>query len=260
MTKCKPARAGFCIAAAVSAVAVVATGRSIGAACSSQYPTAAFTFDDSSAYDLQSDGRGAYAHSAKGKDGYGGTIDAEFTLSGTQANANLNLVKSVRRFLGAYTYDSPGNSCANPCPSLGNGTFTDGWFLTIYGVPGMFNGETKLVQAFYKRGGASTNPKYAYPRFTSYWCSSDGGTNACGSNLQNSGSMMVLVSRQDVGGVATWTATTGPNPAYPLASDLSEIVEQTSSTSAASRGLYRSSFRVVIRCLNGCSALPYPPN
>jgi hypothetical protein len=70
---------------------------------------------------------------------------------------------------------------------------------------------------------------------------------------------MVLVTRQDINGVATWTAVAAPDANYPLASDLSEIVEQTSSTASISRGLYRSSFRVVVQCISGCSALPAPP-
>lgn len=253
-------RAMWFFTVAVASMAVLAAGvDGTRVAALTQYPTAAFTFDDVGGYDLRSDGRGSFVHSAKGKDGYGGTINAQFTLTGPQANVNLNLVKSGRKFLGAYTYEGPGNSCGNPCTSIGNGSFTDGWFLTIYGVPGMSNGETRLVQALFTRGGASTITRYSYPRFTSYWCGTDVGANACPSTRQTSGSMMVLVTRQDVGGVATWTAVAAPDASFPLASDLSEIVEQTSSTSSISRGLYRTSFRVTVQCTGGCSALPYPP-
>lgn len=255
MLKARRPSTAIACAAAVS-IAALSAGAA-GPADSRIYPKAAFTFDDSGAYDLRSDGRGTYAHAAK--DGYGGTIDAEFTVSGTQANVNLNLVKSGRKFMGAYRYESPGNSCASPCAPLADGSFTDGWFLTIYGLPALNDGETRLVQALFTRGGASTLSKYAYPRFTSFWCGVLAGSNACPSARQGSGSGMVLVTRQDVNHVATWTAVAAFDANSPEADDLSEIVEQTGSTTSASRGLYHSSFRIVVQCIAGCGGLPYPP-
>jgi hypothetical protein len=117
----------------------------------------------------------------------------------------------------------------------------------------------RLSQALVTRGGGSTLPKYAYPRFTSFWCGSGVGPNACATGHQNTGSQMVLVTRQDVGNVATWTIVADQNLGYAGADDLSEIVEQTNSSTALSRGLYRTRFRVVVRCIAGCSALSYPP-
>lgn len=69
---------------------------------------------------------------------------------------------------------------------------------------------------------------------------------------------MVLAMRQDVGGLATWTVTAAPTLTYP-SGDVSEIVEQTSSRSAVSHGLYHTRLRVVVQCISGCTALPYPP-
>jgi hypothetical protein len=258
---------------ACAGLALVAMNGAIHADNLKQYPKAAFTFDDSTAngtyvYDLHSDGHGAYANTGQGQDGFGGTIDSEFTLCCSQANVNLNLVKSGRKFNGTFAYAGPGTACPAPCAPLGTydsstgtyrGSFGDGWFLTIFGVPGMYNGETRQVQALFTYGGASTLAKYAFPRFTFSWCASDNGSNACNTGYQNSGSLMVLVTRNDVNHVATWVAATDANPAYPLTADLSYAVEQASSSTTIPHGLYHTSFRVIVQCTAGCSALTYPP-
>lgn len=241
--------------------AMFAVGRSESAP-GAIYPTAAFTFDDtttggSHAYDLWSDGLdgGRYA---SGKDGLGGTIDAEFTVDGQPSNVNLNLIKSKRRFNGMYT--SLGCAAIPNCTPLpaGSGTFGDGWFLTIWKIPDMANGETRLAQAQFTYGG--TQRRTPYPRFSFFWCNGAETLPSwrC-STVPANGSGTVLATRNDAAGVATWTVSAVDEPSNP-GGDVSEAFEQTDQSTSISRGLYRTRLRVTIQCLKGCQGLRHPPS
>lgn len=275
-----------------AAVFVVALGLVIGfMAVRSQtanlatYPTAAFTFDDSTSngshvWALWSDDKGSYVY---GKDGLGGTIDAEFTLSsgGFPSDVNLNLVKSKRKFNGRYAFD---RCVFYGCAPLGistgsgySGSFSDGWFLTIWNIDTMANGGIRSTQAQFVYGGASTNPAQgpSYPRYQFTWC---GGApqnlakNWVCTGRNGDGSGMVVAVRNDVTvngvAVATWVITaddsanpviTGDAAASP-GGDISEAIAQQSATGPLiSRGLYHTPFRLAVQCVKGCSNLAYPP-
>ena len=234
------------------------------------YPTAAFTFDDSSSngthvWSLWSDGLGIYAY---GKDGLGGTIDAEFTLGGSLPNVNLNLVKSRRKFNGRYMFvqcvfvNCTPLGTLDPATNTYSGSFSDGWWLTAWRIDAMANTETRLTQGQFAYGGASTNPSQgpSYPRYSFNWCGGAPQTaqkSVC-TGRDGDGSGMLVATRNDVNHVATWVITA--DAVTTAGGDIAEALEQASSTSGlTSRGLYRAPFKVTVQCLKGCSNLLYPP-
>ena len=112
-------------------------------------PTAAVTFVDRDGDDFRSDHSVSGSHSyVHGPDGNGGSIDTNFYVTGSQ-DLTLNLIRSTRKFFGAYTFVGcpDGSTVRENCNGLPDGGFIDGWFINVHKIADMPPGTTQWTTA-----------------------------------------------------------------------------------------------------------------